>query len=185
MPATTMRAGTSRITIAPAANAPSPISIFGLITAPPPIRQPRRSTGPRTSVSRPVAIHGVVVGCDHARADKGVVLDHVPGGQIAVGLHLHPCADVHVVVNGRPRPIRLAARSSLARERTPDPRLSRPPQAPHRRTPQPPRGPRRRRRYWPALTGSRGALEAGPSLGGLPITAPSWITLPWPIEEPA
>jgi nucleoside-diphosphate-sugar epimerase len=51
-PATTARAVTSRITTAPAAtNASSPISILGLITAPPPIRQPRRSTGPRTSVS--------------------------------------------------------------------------------------------------------------------------------------
>ena len=44
------RAGTSRVTTAPAAtNASSPTSTPGTSTALPPIRQPRRSVAPRSA----------------------------------------------------------------------------------------------------------------------------------------
>ena len=52
-PMTTLRGGTSAVTTAPAAtNASSPISTPGSSTAPPPIRQARRSVAPRSGVPR-------------------------------------------------------------------------------------------------------------------------------------
>src|SRR4051812_3440010 len=53
-PITTARAGTSRVTTAPAAtNASSPTSTPGTTTTPPPTRQARRSTAPRRVWSGP------------------------------------------------------------------------------------------------------------------------------------
>ncbi len=75
-PITTARGGTSLVTTAPAAtNASSPISTPGVSTAPPPMRQARRSVAPRTGALGAVASHRVVVRRDRAGADEHVVLD--------------------------------------------------------------------------------------------------------------
>ena len=73
---TTARAGTSRVTTAPAAtNASSPISTPGVSTAPPPTRQARRSIAPRSGLSRPwrAIVSSLVV--HRAGPDEHVVLD--------------------------------------------------------------------------------------------------------------
>ena len=127
-PTTTARAGTSSVTTAPApTNASSPTSTPGQITAPPPMRQARRSVGASQRSPFGVAAHGVVVGQRHARADEDVVLDDAAGGDVAVRLHLDAVADRHVVVDraaaaDRPTRRRPARARAPAPGRRPRPR---------------------------------------------------------------
>ena len=99
---TTARGATSRVTTEPAAtNASSPISTPGVSVAPPPMRQARRSTGPRSGTPARVAVHRVVVGGRHARADEHVVLHHGGARQVDERLDRHPSPDPRIEVDRR------------------------------------------------------------------------------------
>ena len=136
-PTTTVRAGTSRSTIAPApTKASSPISTPGSRIAAPPTRAPRRidralhERAPLLGAS-----HEVVVRGDDAGRDEDVVLELAVGGHVGLGLDAHARADASC----RSRPSRRArprcrCRSSRARAPRRGRRRSRRRPAPCRRT---------------------------------------------------
>ena len=102
-PTTTVRAGTSFVTTAPApTNASSPISTPGHRIAPPPMRAPRRIVGPgHQLVAALGAAHEVVVRGDDAGRDEHVLLERRVRGDVGIRLDPRARPDGRVVLDER------------------------------------------------------------------------------------
>ena len=131
--------------------------------------------------------HRVVVGRADARADEDVVLDDHVGGHVDLGLDPHARADPRVVLDGRARGRSRSQSPIVTRSRTKawSPTI----------TPAPSDAPAKTI-AWQQITdpvadhqrrqqASEAAVEERASFGGLPSTAPSWISQPAPITVPA
>ena len=181
---TTARAGTSRVTTAPAATYASSPDLHSRDedgAAADAARAAQRGPFERAS-----AVHRVVVRGHRAGAEEDVVLDDRPGGHVHVRLDPDALADRHVVVDraaaaddGPGADRRALADVGLVA----DDRLVADRRRPRRR--------RSRRRGWrarPTTSGPLGrpaAAEERASFGTFPSTTPSSITHPSPMTVPA